>query len=419
MLGAEFNLNILLAAILTLGAVGILRKIFGFPEALSIIIAILILAVSISVIFFKIVIKPLRELARTFNSLTTEGIEASILKVDIKSENEFGELARGFNRVITVFQGIISQIEEAAEGLNSVSKNLSNYSQEMNSSIQQVSSVIQGVVRGVTTQADRTKLANESLRDISEAINQTSLNISTVNTISSEQVLKNTHFSQEFTQEMADRIDKISLLIKNSAGKVSSLGGSFQQISVITETITKVADQTNLLALNAAIEAARAGEAGRGFSVVAEEIRKLAENTANSTKSIKDLIKRMQLEIAEVVSSTEAGNKEMGEGNKSVSRVKAALDEVIRLIQQMVFMIRDIYEISQEQVASIKGVSRDVEEVTLISQQNASAAEEVSSSAQEQTASMEELASVAQELSQGAIGLKALVARFKVGEEAR
>jgi len=409
----KFNLRVLLVGILIYLSVELLRKVFAIPEAFSSAVSLLVLTVSVGIIFSKMVIRPLKKLNRGFASLSNEGAKELTLQMDVKSEDEWGELASGFNRVIAIFRETIPRIKKVGDKLGSSSKGLSNSIQQINVSAQQISSSIQQISKGAATQAAQAARVNQAMQSILEAGKQVGINTEAITT-SSQQVLKSAQISKEFIQQPASRINEVFKIIRESANKVRSLEESSQAISVVIETVTAVADQTNLLSLNAAIEAARAGEAGRGFSVVAEEIRKLAENSANSAKRIKGLIQKIQFEIAEVISSTEKGSEEVSEGKKMVDKVKVAQDEVAKLIQQVTAMIGIISEVNQQQRDSVKRVSKDIEEIVSISQESASVTQEVSSSVEEQTASLEELASRARELSQMAQELKDLTVGFKL-----
>ncbi|MDR6243962.1 ElaB/YqjD/DUF883 family membrane-anchored ribosome-binding protein [Paenibacillus hunanensis] len=84
------------------------------------------------------------------------------------------------------------------------------------------------------------------------------------------------------------------------------------KINEVATLIKEISEQTNLLGLNAAIEAARVGELGAGFGVVATEVRKLSVNAKQATgdienalREVQDSIRKMELEIAQITSSSQ------------------------------------------------------------------------------------------------------------------
>ncbi|HYD52210.1 MAG TPA: methyl-accepting chemotaxis protein, partial [Gemmatimonadaceae bacterium] len=90
-----------------------------------------------------------------------------------------------------------------------------------------------------------------------------------------------------------------------SAENIRSLEASTGRIDKIVDAIVMVSMQTNLLAVNGGIEAARAGEYGRGFAVVAGDVRSLAKDSAENAEKIKDLVKRVQQQVAKVATDIE------------------------------------------------------------------------------------------------------------------
>lgn len=75
---------------------------------------------------------------------------------------------------------------------------------------------------------------------------------------------------------------------------VSELKTSSVEIGDVVKIINMIAEQTHLLALNASMEAARAGASGKGFAVVADEVKTLAAETAQATKDIENLVRKIQ-----------------------------------------------------------------------------------------------------------------------------
>lgn len=155
--------------------------------------------------------------------------------------------------------------------------------------------------------------------------------------------------------EGRDSVSKVESLIKQlgeqsieTSSSMTQLGVRSKEIEDIVKVITDIAEQTNLLALNASIEAARAGEHGKGFAVVASEVRKLAENTANSTKNISELTKKIQQEIDAALQANEKSiifvregidlstvtTEKIGDIQKVIGSVQGEVNDVIQTIKE-------------------------------------------------------------------------------------
>jgi twitching motility protein PilJ len=130
-------------------------------------------------------------------------------------------------------------------------------------------------------------------------------------------------------------MDTIREQIQDTAKRIKRLGESSQEIGDIVELIDDIADQTNILALNAAMQAAMAGEAGRGFAVVADEVQRLAERSGNATKQIEALVKTIQADTNEAVSSMESTTTGVVAGAKMSEDAGEALKEIESVSQSI------------------------------------------------------------------------------------
>lgn len=156
-------------------------------------------------------------------------------------------------------------------------------------------------------------------------------------------------------------------LVSEVVSNMDGISGSSKKIAEITNVINGIAFQTNILALNAAVEAARAGEQGRGFAVVASEVRNLAQRSANAAKEIATLI--------------EDSVQRVGKGAELVSTTGGTMNNILKSVQDVDAIMKQIASASEEQSKGISQVGTAVTEMDSVTQQNASLVEEVSAAA--------------------------------------
>ena len=101
-----------------------------------------------------------------------------------------------------------------------------------------------------------------------------------------------------------------------------------------------------------------AGDAGRGFAVVADEVQRLAERSAGATKQIAALVKTIQTDTNEAVSSMEQTTAEVVSGAALTQNAGVALSEIETVSTSLAELIQDISTAARHQSTTAGHVSK-------------------------------------------------------------
>lgn len=151
--------------------------------------------------------------------------------------------------------------------------------------------------------------------------------------------------------------------IEETSKRFKRLGESSQEIGDIVNLITEISDHTNILALNAVIQASMAGEAGLGFAVVADEVQTLAERTSEATRQIAALVKTIQTETSEAITSMEQSTVHVVEGADLAENAGNALDRIETESTNLAQRILQISAATQEYAKDSVSITKDMTEI--------------------------------------------------------
>ncbi len=246
--------------------------------------------------------------------------------------DEMGDLADGDLTVTAtvtedVTGAIADSINYTIEALRSLVTTINQTSESVSTSAQESRATAMHLAEASEHQADQITSASGAIKSIAQTIDQMSSDANESAEVAKHSV-EIANNGAETVRRTIHGMDTIREQIQETSKRVKRLGESSQEIGDIVEIIDDIADQTNILALNAAMQAAMAGEAGRGFAVVADEVQRLAERSGNATKQIEALVKTIQADTSEAVSSMESTTKEVVSGAKLAEDAGDALMEI-------------------------------------------------------------------------------------------
>ncbi|HEY9770216.1 MAG TPA: methyl-accepting chemotaxis protein [Coleofasciculaceae cyanobacterium] len=363
----------------------------------------------------KHITKASQDLQNQFDDVYQGNLNA---KATVYSQDEFGQLASGFNRMTRVILTTTQEAQRRAEETEQAKEDLQRQ-------VIRLLDDVEGAARGdLTVQAtvtadvlgavaDAFNLTIQSLREIvrqvkeaAEQVNQSStdselfarnqssealrmaeelavtLNSVQMMTESIERVADNAREAEEVARSSSvtalkggkavertvSGIFQIRETVSETARKVKRLAEASQEISKIVLLISQIAERTNQLALNASIQAAKAGEAGRGFAVVADEVRQLADRSGKSLKEIEQIVLQIQSETGSVMTAMEEGIQEVIDVTERAEQAKTALEDIIQVSNRIDVLVRSITADTVEQRENSRAVAQVMQSVELTAQ---------------------------------------------------
>ncbi|WP_396027172.1 methyl-accepting chemotaxis protein [Bacillus cereus group sp. BfR-BA-01331] len=308
---------------------------------------------------------------------------------------------------------VISNINTSAGHVAASSEELTASMKQASEATEQITRAMEQVSSGAEIQTREVEEGATLLEEVTEGIQRVADSSSLVSTASMYTKQK-AEGGGKLVEQTVNQMQLIHESVSQSDEVISLLDDKSKQIGAILEVIQHIAQQTNLLALNAAIEAARAGEQGRGFAIVADEVRKLAEQSGQSSTEIGKLVKEIQFDIKETVSSMNQVGTEVQSGLVVANEAKQSFVEILKSTNDTVVQIDSMVDVAKRMTIDTKQVSASINEIAATIEENAASVQNIAGSSEEQVASVEEINSAAVHLSRMAEELQEMIGKFKV-----
>jgi len=297
---------------------------------------------------------------------------------------------------------IADSVNQAVEEMRSLVTTINETSVRVSASAQETRGTALRLEEASDHQRHQIEKASETVRSMSQAMNEMADEAGKSAAIAQQSVDIAAAGGGTVRRTIAG-MDNIREQIQETSKRIKRLGESSQEIGNIVELIEDIADQTNILALNAAMQAAMAGEAGRGFAVVADEVQRLAERSANATKQIDALVKTIQADTNEAVSSMESSTSEVVSGARLAEDAGEALQKIEQVSQEIAEATQTIasrLQLHSQEAVSINDTMNVIQQIT----------SQTSEGTEQTTQSIETLAKMAEQL-------RHTVARFKLPDD--
>jgi len=319
-------------------------------DALLTTVGFVVFGIALVLVVLRLLYRPILQLKETVVSLS-QGNGDLTQRLDVKSDDDLGQIANGINLFIESLQNMMLEIQAASSHLQSNVAALKTQADDNTT-----------ILQSHVTETEQVVTAVEEMNSTAESV--------AVNAAEAAQFTQEANLTSEKSKVIVNQAQiTVAALINDvdaAASNVQRMSDETQSINAILNVIGEIAEQTNLLALNAAIEAARAGEQGRGFAVVADEVRNLASRTKASTTEIEEALEQLLLGNKSMVEAMDNTKLRCQETANGASDVATSLETMNNYVSEINDLSTQIATAAEEQSSVTQEVSRNMSAISEI-----------------------------------------------------
>jgi methyl-accepting chemotaxis protein len=306
-------------------------------------------------------------------------------RIEVRGEDELGELGGAFNRMTEARQRAeeaisrqsaerqrtLEAVGEVINTLSSASTELLASTTEQASGVQEQSAAVSQVVSTVNQVAQTAEQSADRARQVSTSAQR------------SDEIAAG---GRRAVDDSVSVLDRAKVQADEVAQSILALAEQTQTIGEVLTTINELADQTNLLSLNAAVEAARAGEQGRGFQAVAGQIKELAAQSKQATVQVRRILSDVQKVSNRAVLSTEEGTRSMNAAVKAAQDAGETIRSLAEITAEVAQSVTQISASAGQQAAGMVQINQAMRNINQVTQQQLVATRQTEQTAQNLTA---------------------------------
>jgi len=326
--------------------------------------------------------------------------------VQIKSEDEVGELGKDVNVMTGDLKKLIAHLAISSEQLAASSEEMTASAEQSAQASNQVAISTVEVADRVNGQLTLVDSAVAVVDRISKEIQQFATNTTMVST-SATKTEQAANDGKNAIEKAITQMRAIENKTNETAKVINELEVTSKQIGEIVESITVVAEKTHMLTKNAT-------KGGAGFSAVADEIAALVEESQAFRKQVIVLINEMQQKTSQAVRFTNESKQEVGAGSEAVSLAGKGFLGIVQMVKEITTQIQELSVATKQIAHESENVLDAVLGIDEESKKIAEQTENVSAATEEQSASMQEVASASQALATLAFDLHEAIGKFKI-----
>ncbi|MDR3342774.1 MAG: methyl-accepting chemotaxis protein [Treponema sp.] len=314
----------------------------------SLLFVIIMVLFAFFVVIFSMVdiSRSVKQLKTLFTCLRNNDLS---LTLEVRSQDEFGELIAAFNGFIGSLRSVFNSFRQSSTLVSTSVYDLSASAREITTTANEQSASVSEIVSTMESSKQLSEQMATKTEEVADIAQQTQE--------LSEKGAELRDANQGMMQEIRDQNTRIINEIKNLTDMIGRINDAIK-------IIDGIADQTKLIAFNASLEASSSGESGARFSVVASEIRRFADNVVDSTKDIRLKIEAVQSASQSLINAAYSGAQQIDRGYDRMTQQKTVFEDIVENAQNVATRSQQISNLSKQQEYASAQIFETLKEIS-------------------------------------------------------